>query len=130
MLDIALTNPRFTFNPSNARRLFGRVDFAVLALQGFRFVHEYRVQGELTSAIVEDFRKADYMYRTLSDEQVDELLNAPKAQQIAAARAQIRDPARGRDAWRYGFTLNIAPGHSLTPQPRRSSAKTLIRSIA
>lgn len=130
MLDIALHNEKFTFNPANARRLFGRVDFAVLALQGFRFVHEYRVQGELSSAIVEDFRKADWMYRTLTDDAVDQMLNAPKEAKRVASRLDLIDPARARDAHHYVNTVNIAPGISLTPTLRRSSARTLIRSIA
>jgi hypothetical protein len=130
LLAIALNNPTFNFNPGNARRLFGRVDFAVLGMQGFRFVHEYVVQGELSSAIVHDFAKADWLYRTLTDDAVDALLNAPKEARRQASRADLRDPARARDAHHYVNTVNIAPGISLTPTLQRSSARTLIRSIA
>jgi hypothetical protein len=127
----AMNNPRFKVNPGNIRRLLGRIDFAYLGLQGFRFIHEYRIQGSPDSAIVEDFRRADWMHRNTSDAEFERLLDAPKEQARAEARADLADAGRARDAWRYCNVLNTAPGIQLDSFLRapRSSARTLQRTI-
>lgn len=127
----AANNPRFKVNPSNIRRLLGRIDFAYLGTQGFRCIHEYRIQGAPDLALVEDFRRADWMYHNTSDEEFERLLDAPKEKARAEARADLTDPARARDAWRYCNVLNTAPGIQLDSylQAPRSSARTLVRAI-
>lgn len=128
----AAENPRFKVNPSNIRRLLGRIDFAYLALQGFRSIAEYRVQGAPDSAIVEDFRRADWMFKHTTDEELWQMLEAPKEKARAEARADLADPARARDAWRYCSVLNTAPGIQLDSylNAPRPSSRTLVRSIA
>ena len=127
----AENNPRFKVNPANIRRLLGRIDFAYLGTQGFRFIHEYRIQGEPTSAIVEDFRRADWMHKHTTDEEFERMLDAPKEKARVEARADLADPARARDAWRYCSVLNTAPGIQLDSflHAPRSSARTLVRSV-
>jgi hypothetical protein len=118
------TDPKFRQNPGAFRQLLQKYEMALLMAQGARPIAEYVIQGEPTSAIVDDFRRMDWMYRNISDDQLDRMLNAPYEQGREAARADIRDEARARDAWRYMHTLNIAPGISLTPKDRVRSGFT------
>lgn len=99
------TVPKFKANPGAFRRIVGRIDFGLLAYDGARFVGgPYKVQGEPTSLIVDDYRQMDYHYRTLTDADVERLLNAPKEQKRALARAEAASENRAADAWRYMFT--------------------------
>jgi hypothetical protein len=117
-------DPKLRQNPGAFRQLLQKYEMALLMAQGARPIAEYVIQGEPTSAIVDDFRRMDWMYRNISDDQLDRMLNAPYEQGREAARADIRDEARARDAWRYMHTLNIAPGISLTPKDRVRSGFT------
>lgn len=112
------------------RRSRDRLEMFLLALQGFRPVAEYRLMGEPTAAIVDDFRRMDWLYRTTSDEQLFDALDAPQEAARAASRAELVDPYKATDAWRYLFTRSHAPGISLTPARVIPSSRTLHRAIA
>lgn len=112
------------------RRSRDRLEIALVALQGARFVAEYRLIGDPDSYIVHDYQRMTWLYEHLTDDEVDHALNDRHEQAKLASRADLTDPARGRDAWRYVFTRSHAPGISLTTQqPHRSGFKT-IRAIA
>jgi len=96
-----------------SRRLVGRVQFALLALQGFRPMAEYREHPKVAGfegAVVEDFRRMLWKLRHTSDAELFRELEAAQDKDRLAARADLTDPARARDAWRYAFTLS----HSVT----------------
>jgi hypothetical protein len=112
------------------RRSRDRLEMFLLALQGFRPIAEYQLLGEPTSAIVDDFRRMDWLHRTTTDEQLLTAVNAPLEEARRASRADLTDPARGQDAWRWMHTLNVAPGMSLTPRRIQKSSRTLHRAIA
>lgn len=112
------TNPTHRANPGAFRQLLQRYELALLMAQGARPIAEYVLQGEPTSAIVDDLRRMDWMYRNTTDQALDTLLQEPYESGREAAREDLRDPARARAAWRYMHTLNVAPGISLTPKDR------------
>lgn len=87
-------------------RVGRRVAYWTLALQGFRPIAEYKLQGEPDSRIINDFRRMDWMYKNTSDQRLQELLDEPYETGRAVARADLTDEARARDAWRNTFTLS------------------------
>jgi hypothetical protein len=99
-----------------------RLELYLLGLQGARFVGApYLVQGEPTSTIVEDYQRMTWLFLHTPDEELFAAIDERQEKKIRDTRADLTDPARARDAWRYGFTINIAPGSSLTPaQPVKS----------
>lgn len=92
------------------QRTADRLHFALLACRGFRPIGDYQIQGEVPWAVVEDFRRMDWLYRHTSDNEVDRALNEPREREVAAARADLVDPNRAKDAWHYAFTRT----HSVT----------------
>lgn len=128
---ISRNNPRFTINPAHQRRVAGRVELALLAVQGWRFIGEYQRRGSPDWSIVEDFRRADWMFRHLTDDQFFAMIDAPREQRIAQARADLADPARGRAAWSWMSNLSIATGIPLDHKAHaaRSSARTLVTTL-
>lgn len=128
LLELWEANPTFQANPGAFRRLMGRYDFALLATMGFRPISEYVLQGEPTSAIVDAFRRMDWLYRTTSDDELDRMLDAPKERQREEARAEFSDMGRATDAWRYLFTRSHWYGADPTRQRVRSGF-TRVRSI-
>lgn len=104
LLEVWRANPKFRANPGAFRRLIGRHDFALLASMGARPIAEYFLQGEPTSAVVDDFRCRDWCYRHFSDNDVQRMLDAPHDDKLAESRADLTDVGRARDAWRYAFT--------------------------
>lgn len=112
------TNPKYRANPGAFRQLLQKYELALLMAQGARPITMYQIQGEPTSAIVDDFRRMDWMYRTTTDAQLEQLLDAPQAEARVASRAELRDPARARAAHHYLTSINITPGISLTPKDR------------
>lgn len=98
------------------KRSRDRLELHLMGLEGARFVGApYVVHGEPSQMIVEDYRRMTWLYLHTSDEELFEAVDAPKAKQLKDAHADLTDPARARDAWRYAFTLNIMPSASLTP---------------
>jgi hypothetical protein len=77
--------------------------FARAMQQGFESIHEWNVD-ELTSWHVEAFRAASYLKQNLRTDALEEYDRALE-QQKAADLADLTDPARANDAWRYAFTL-------------------------
>lgn len=120
------TNPKYRANPGAFRQLIQRYELALLMIQGARPITEYVIQGEPTGAIVDDFRRMDWMYRNTTDQRLQELLDEPYESGREGAREDIRDIARATAAWRYMHTLNIAPGISLTPKDRVRSGFTRV----
>jgi hypothetical protein len=129
LLELWETNPKYRANPGAYRRLINRHDMALLAYQGARPITDYTVQGEPTAAIVDDFKRRDWLYRNTTDDELLAQVNAPKEQQQAEARAQFSDIHRAADAWRYCFTLNHWVGDP-GPQQRTRSGFTTIRTIS
>ncbi len=121
------TDHKYQANPGAFRRLIGRYDFAQLAVMAARPIAEYRIQGEPTSAIVDDFRRMDWLYRHTSDDELDRALDAPKEEQQAAAHAELTDPGRATDAWRYLFTRSHWYGDDRQRQRPRSGFHTIAR---
>jgi hypothetical protein len=85
------------------REWYRRQWFARAMQQGFESIHEWTVD-ELTSWHVEAFRAASYLKQNL---RTDALADYDRAleQQKQADLADLTDPARATDAWRYAFTL-------------------------
>lgn len=114
------SDPKFRANPGAYRRLLMRYEFALAAYFGARPIAQYAVQGEPTSAIVDDFRRMDWLYRNTSDQALEQMLDEPKESQRSAAHADLTDPARGREGWRYLFTqshwVGDRPGRDRGPR--------------
>jgi hypothetical protein len=99
------TNPKLRANPGAFRRLIGRYDFATARLR--RRPHGRRAVHRAGRADVGDRRRlpADGLPLSHADRRRGaDLLDAPKEQQRAAARAQASDMARANAAWQYMFT--------------------------
>jgi hypothetical protein len=102
-----------------------RLETFLLGMQGARLVGApYVIQGEPTSTIVEDYQRMTWLYLHTTDEELYTAVEAPREKRIKDTRADLTDPARGRDAWRYGFTVNVGIASTIsTTQPLPSSRK-------
>lgn len=99
-----------------------RVLMARAKERGFRpcLVHEHNdADGEL----VEDFRAATHQLRQDFLAQMDAEEHAHKA----ALEADLADPGRAREAWRYAFTRTHHVGGSLQSTPTVPSTTTVHR---
>jgi hypothetical protein len=105
-------------------RVGQRVAYWTLALQGFRPIAEYKLQGEPDSRIVNDFRRMDWMYKNTSDNQLERLLDEPYETGRREARADLTDEARARDAWRNTFTLSHTVTRFDDPAKRSGSGRS------
>lgn len=86
--------PRLKANPAAFRRLYQRFLFWTAVRLGARPIGEYRavfIRRFGLSAIVDDFRQAEWKARHLSDAAVMEALDAPKERERAEARAELSD---------------------------------------
>lgn len=104
LLSLWEKTPKLRANPGAFRRLINRYDYGLMTAMGARPITEYKVQGEPTSAIVDDFRRMDYLFRTTSDQALDEALHADKEAARTASRADLTDPARHNAASTYLFS--------------------------
>ncbi len=86
------------------QRSVDQANLAVLALQGFRPFGDFYRMTDPDGRIVEDFRRADWLYRTTTDEAFIEALEAPRLAARHEARNELTDYGRAADAWRYAFT--------------------------
>lgn len=102
MLD-ALTAELRNGTVKTAAQIRQRARYAMLAYAGYSPVAQYDVQGSPTTAIADDFQRRDWLYRHTSDDQLFRAIDAPHDAAIAAARADMMDPARHRDAYRHAF---------------------------
>lgn len=84
-----------------------RVRFALLALQGFRPVERYRIQGEPDSRIVHDFAESRYRWLHETDAQLFAGFDEAQERKRAEARAEIADLDRAKDAYKYAFTSSF-----------------------
>lgn len=103
-----------------------RFDLSVLGCQGFRPIGFYSEAEYNSGYLVMDFRRATWLYRTTTDEQlfasIDEQRNAPRRQ----AREDMRDPERGRAAWKYAFTLSHLVRNNAPATGPASSARSRV----
>lgn len=86
---------------------------------GFQFTGEY--EGEPDGRIVQDLIVADYLWRLSSNfYRYQEWLNGQKEADAEAARKDLTDPARARDAWRYwrNRTHAVRRGNPVAPSTR------------
>lgn len=111
------------------KRSLLRLEFASLSMVGFRHIARYAFQGEPTNAIVEDFREMDFLYRHVSDNELFQALDDRAEARRMEARAELTDPARGRDAWRYAFTLSHLARNTPASVVPLSSARTRILTL-
>lgn len=102
-----------------------RLETFLLGMQGARLVGvPYVVQGEPSSLIVEDYRRMTWLFLHTTDEELFEAVDAPREKRLKETRADLTDPARHRDAWRYGFTVNVGIASTTrTTQPLPSSRR-------
>ncbi|MCU1350614.1 MAG: hypothetical protein JWO56_3644 [Acidobacteria bacterium] len=103
---------------------------AQLRLRDFQATQEYVVQGEPTGAIVRDQEVMDFLYRHVSEQQLDEMADEPKVAQQAAARADLADDRRAADAWRYLFTRSHSVTRHESDEQKARSGFQIIRRIA
>lgn len=99
-----------------------RVTMARAKALGFRpaLVHEHNdADGEL----VEDFRAATQQLRSDFLAQMDAEEHAHKAM----LEADLADPGRAREAWKYAFTRSHAPGAPIQSVRRIPSTTTVHR---
>lgn len=82
-----------------------------LMLQGFGLVADYHIQGEPTGAIVEDFRRRDWVYRHLDMEQVYARLEAQSEKLPEKMRAQlgVREKLQADGRWLFNRTVRKNP---------------------
>lgn len=124
-LDVALgTASRIGQWKSTHPRVARQVDYWTLALQGFRPIAEYRIQGAPDSRIVNDFQRMDWLYKNTSDDQLLRQLDEPWETARAEARADLTDDARARDAWRNTFTLSHTVTRFDDPAKRVGSGRS------
>lgn len=100
--------------------------FALLALQGFRPVAEYRLR-DLDWRVVEDFRVSQWR---MLHEDADRLLDAMEAEeeaQRAAARAELADEHRAREAHRFLTTSNFGYATPSVAKPAPQPAAGRVR---
>lgn len=107
MLD-ALTAELRNGTEKSTAQIKQRARYALLAYYGYSPVAQYDVQGSPDSAIVDDFRRRDWLYRTTSDDALFRAIDAPQQAAIAQARADMQDPARHRDAYRHAFKAPVS----------------------
>lgn len=125
MLDTAMS--QLSVGARLTSRGIGRIRLALLAVQGFSPIAEY--SGVPSGRIVEDVRRKDWMYRHLSDNDVQRLLDAEQEERREDALASAADPGRATDAWRHWRTLSHTVSRLDDPMKtyQRSSARTLHR---
>lgn len=123
----------FTRNLSQGQQLSPRgkakARFALLALQGFRPVAEYRM-NQPDWRIVEDFRVSQWR---MLHEDPDALLDDMEAREQAkkdAARAEIADEYRAKDAHRFLVTSNFGYASPSVakpaPQPKAGRVRHVV----
>lgn len=78
-----------------------------LQQQGFQVINKY--EGEPSGRIVKDLIEADWRWKLCSNQyRLDEWMYGRRRREQEAARAEMTDPARARDAWKTAFTLQHA----------------------
>lgn len=108
-----------------------RVQFALLALRGFRPVQMYHIAGgEPDARIINEFRESRWRWLHTSDNELFQHMDNLQDEQKARNEALLTDEGLARDAWRYAFTRSHAPGVSNTPKDRVRSGFTRTLSIS
>lgn len=111
---------------ANASSRRARVALALLGLQGFRPVAEYRT-NDLDDRVVRDFQVSQWRMRHTSDDQLFREIDQPDEARKEAARAEMQDRHRAGDAYRTAFHSNFGYAVSSVAKPeRRSSARTRV----
>jgi hypothetical protein len=105
-------------------RVRGRVQFALLAMQGFRPITEYKIQGSPDSRVVEDFRRRDWLFKNTSDLEHEAMLSSESEERKREARADLTDSERARDAWKWMFTRSHLVTRLDDPAKQRGSGRS------
>lgn len=103
---------------ANATARRARVALAMLGLQGFRPVAEYRL-NDLDGRVVNEFRESQWRMQHTSDTELERAWDAEQEAKKAAADAERRDQHRAADAYRTAFTSNFGYGVSSIAKPDR-----------
>lgn len=117
------TSTKYKANPGAFRRLYGRYLFWRMVELGARPIAEYDTRFVRTfglEAIPDDLRQMEYHLRHTSDQAALEAINGPKEREQALAHAQLADPDRARDAWRFLFTRTHGVTRYDDPDRRRT----------
>jgi hypothetical protein len=113
---------------ANAPSRRARVALALLGLQGFRPVAEYRT-NDLDARVVRDFQVSQWRLRHTTDAQLFRDIDAPDEARKIAAQEEMRDRYRAGDAYRTAFHSNFGRAVSSvtnTDVDTRSSARTRV----
>lgn len=101
---------KYTTELSNGARLSERgkekVRFALLALQGFRPVAEYRMR-EPDDRVVQDFERSRWLWLHESENETWRQMDAAQEQKALEARKQLGDEGLAREALNTAFKLNF-----------------------
>jgi hypothetical protein len=106
-----------------------RIRVAQLRLAGFVVTAEYILKGDPDSAIVNDQRCMDWMFRTMSDDEVDTAFHAEKEAERVEAHADLVDPARANAGWKYAFTRSHSVTRYDAPTSRRARSGFRIEKV-
>jgi hypothetical protein len=114
-------------NPRSVDRLTVGLKVALLKSLGARTVGIYTTRMP-DSAIVEDYRRADFMSRHDTESSFWAAYDAPKEREREAQLKDLTDPARASDAWRYANTLTHHVGGKMAAsfKPDRSSFRRAV----
>jgi hypothetical protein len=131
-------NPLYRANPGAFRVLYQRYLYWLAASQGARPIGEYPaafIRRFGFEAVVLDFRRADWLYRTVTDNQLFDDndphgLDFEKARARDEADADLRSEHRALDGYRYLVGRTHAVTRVDDPEKRRQrSGFSLTRSI-
>lgn len=139
LLELWATNPKFKANPGAFRRLYGRYLYGVCTAAGARPISDYPasfVRRYGLEAIVTDFRRMDWMFRTVTDTELFDDnhpmgLGYAKEQARLEADADLRSEYRHMHAWRYLSRLTHGVTRYDNPEtPRHRSGFTTVATIS
>jgi len=102
--------------------------FALLALQGFRPVEEYRMR-DLDWRVVEDFRVSQWRMQHEDPDALLDAMEADDAAERAARRAELADRDRAKDAQRFLSASNFGYASPTVAKPTHTPSGRVRHSI-
>lgn len=129
LIDTALRMLAARRSKQDVEGAIGRLELALLGLQGWGQVAEYVIRGEPDARILKDYQVSKWLLdnQKYDGEVVDEIMGMQDAQRSATER-DLADPDRARDAWRYAFTRSHLVTQTYRNTPK--SGRTRIRTVA